>query len=333
MLIAILLFIIGLIIIIKGGDLFVDSAVWFAKVTGMPNILIGATIVSLATTLPELFVSTIATYRGAPEVAIGNAVGSSICNLGLILALSMLFMPGAADKGTLKKKGLLMIFSTLVVFFLSFDMVLSVYEGFVLISLLVVYVYMNVRDVKGNKSEGYREAASELVVSKDRKVVIVNVLQFVFGAIFIVLGARLLVDNGIIIAEALKIPAAIISVTLIALGTSLPELVTTITAIVKKHHDISVGNIIGANILNATMILGVSSLTAAEGLVITERTINILNRVYVIPQTIYIDIPVSLVLMFIAIIPSIISGRLKRWQGGMMLFGYVGYLVFLAVTI
>jgi cation:H+ antiporter len=328
-----LLFTLGLIIIIKGGDMFVDSAVWFAKVTGIPNILIGATIVSLATTLPELFVSTIATFQGAPEVAIGNAVGSTICNLGLILALSMIFMPGKIEKYVLKSKGGLMIVSTFVAIILSLDRLVNFYDGLILLALLALYVYMNIIEVKNSKAVVLDEAAAEFAVNKDRNSVIINGLQFAAGAVLIVLGARLLVSNGISLAEFFGIPQSIISLTLIALGTSLPELVTTITAIVKKHHDISVGNIIGANILNTTMILGTSAVTAARGLIITERTINVFDNAYTIPHTLYVDIPVSLLLMFLVVIPSLFSGKLKRWQGGTAILIYAAYIVFLGASL
>ncbi|MCM8712110.1 calcium/sodium antiporter [Clostridium sp. SYSU_GA19001] len=332
MLLVFLLFALGLFIIIKGGDIFVDAAVWFAKVTGMPNILIGATVVSLATTLPELFVSTIASFNGAPEVAIGNAIGSTICNIGLILALSMIFMPGNVDKTSVRNKGLLMIGSTIVVMLLSLDKVMYFYEGLILLLLLIFYVYLNIKEVKSNKEIAVESISSE-EIQRDRKIVITNISKFVLGSVLIVFGARLLVDNGIKIAEFLKVPQAVVSLTLIALGTSLPELITTITAIVKKHYDISVGNIIGANILNVTMILGTSSIFSSNGLVINNRTLNIFNNVYVIPQTLYIDIPVSLLQMIIVVLPAMLFGKLKRWQGITVLTIYISYLIFLGVSL
>jgi cation:H+ antiporter len=327
------LFIIGLLITIKGGDIFVDSAVWFARVTGMPNLLIGATIVSLATTLPELFVSSIASLKGSPEVAIGNAVGSTVCNIGLILALSVIFMPGRVNKNTLGKKGFLMIISTMIMFFFSLDEVMTFYEGLALIGLLLVYVYINLQEVKYNKSHAIEEIASAGVVRKDKKTVAIRVSSFILGTLLMVTGARLLVDNGIKLADFLGIPQAIISVTLIALGTSLPELTTTITAIVKKHHDISIGNIIGANILNVTMILGTSALLSSNGLILNSRSISVFNNVYNIPQTLYVDTPISLLLMSVVVIPGLIKGKLTRPQGVVMLGIYIAYLAFLGISL
>jgi cation:H+ antiporter len=333
MLIVVLLFILGLIIIIKGGDMFVDSAVWLAKITGMPNLLIGATVVSVATTLPELFVSTIASVKGVSDVAIGNAVGSTICNIGLILALSIVFMPGKINKISMRNKGLLMISATIIVVLMSLDRLMVFYEGLILIAILCLYVYMNIIEVKSARNKAHEEAAVEVAGSKTGKIAAAYISKFVFGAVFMVFGARLLVDNGVKIADFFRIPQAIISVTLIAIGTSLPELITTVTAIVKKHYDISVGNIIGSNILNVTMILGASTLTSSRGLQISSRAINMLNRSYDIPQTLYIDTPITLVFMLIVLVPALITGKLKRWQGVVLLMSYAAYLIFLGITI
>lgn len=332
MIIVVLLFILGLITIIKGGDIFVDSAVWLARATGMPNMLVGATVVSLATTLPELFVSSIATYRGAQEIAIGNAIGSTICNIGLILALSAVFMPSIVDRATLRSKGLLMIVTTMTVFVLSRDRVLTSKEGLILISLLAYYVYLNIMEVKKAKNAAVLEVASEATVNTDRNTIIINMLMFILGALLMVIGARLLVDNSIEIARLFNIPEAIISVTIVALGTSLPELTTTVTAIVKRHNDLSIGNIIGANILNGAMILGISALVSTNGLVISSRGVSVFNSVNEIPQTLYIDIPVALILMIVAIFPSLRKGRLSRSQGIVMLTIYITYLVFLKMS-
>jgi len=327
------LFLLGLVIIIKGGDFFVDAAVWIAKVTGVPNILIGATIVSLATTLPELFVSTIATINGSPEMAIGNAVGSTICNIGLILAISVIFMSGNIDKKSFRSKGLLMVGSTLLLFFFSRDKVLSAYEGVVLLVLLVFYIVLNIYEAKISRNT-FQEVATTVQAKEklDSKVIIINISKFVIGSIFIIVGAKLLVNNGQILARFLNIPEQIISLTLIALGTSLPELVTAINAIIKKEHGISIGNIIGANILNITMILGTCSIISPNGLVIKTRNIYVFGNVFKnIPQTLYIDIPVTLVLMSLIVVPGAVFGKIKKANGVLLLGIYIAYISFLAL--
>jgi cation:H+ antiporter len=334
------LFVFGLIIIIKGGDLFVDAAVWIAKKSGIPNIIIGATIVSLATTLPELFVSMMASYRGAPDVALGNALGSTICNMGLITAISMFFAPGKVETATLLKKGGLMILAVIILFALAFNRHVAWYEGVILLLLLGVYIYINFKELnQSGKKKAFQEAASAADAALEDRDLLkpeytwINIAKFIGGAILIIIGAKLLVDNGIKLASFLGVPQSIIALTIIALGTSLPELTTCIVAILKKHHGISLGNILGANILNLTMILGGSSLVSGEGLVINTVNLNFLGMAFSnVPQTLYVDIPVSLLMMFVMVIPSCLSGRIKRWQGVALLGVYLFYLTFLAVN-
>lgn len=340
MLVVALLFILGLVVIIKGGDLFVDSAVWLAKITKIPNLIIGATVVSLATTLPELFVSTIASVQGFNDIAIGNAVGSTLCNLGLILALSIIFMPGMINKTSLRKKGLLMIAVTLTILLMSLNRVMYFYEGLILIAVMCLYFYINIKEIKSTRnslSEKEFETSVNIQINEKpkttKKTATANILKFIFGTAFIIIGANLLVNNGVKIADYFGIPQAIISVTLIAIGTSLPELVTTLTAIIKKHYDIALGNIIGANILNFTMILGASAIASSSGLRLSDRIISVFNSNYSIPQTLYIDIPLSLLFMFIVLVPAFLTGKLKRWQGVTLLILYTFYLIFLGITI
>lgn len=325
--ITLLLFLVGLVVIIKGGDLFVDAAVWFATITGIPTIIIGATIVSLATTLPELFVSVLASSTGSPDMAIGNAVGSTICNIGLILSTSILFAPSVINKKLFSQKGSLMIGSTIILLIFSIDLTITKVEGLVLFAILGLFIWLNLRQFKGsnilvdNKNSGKKA---------DSKVVTINIAKFVLGTIFIIIGAQLLVDNGKAIAEYYNVPEKIISLTLIALGTSLPELTTSITAIVKGHEGISVGNIIGANILNNTMILGTASVVTEGGLMITKGDISLFGRFFEnVPQTLYVDLPVSLSLMLVLIISGIYNKKLKRTTGTILLLIYIAYLIFL----
>lgn len=325
--ITLLLFLVGLIIIIKGGDLFVDASVWFATITGIPTIIIGATIVSLATTLPELFVSVFASAQGSPDMAIGNAVGSTICNIGLILSTAILFAPSKVNRKFFSHKGLLMIGSTVLLLIFSGDTILSKGEGIILFVILLIFIRLNLKQFKG----------SNILVENDKedrnfesKTIVKNVMKFILGTIFIIIGAQLLVEHGRKIAEFFNVPEQIISLTLIALGTSLPELTTSITAIVKGHEGISVGNIIGANILNNTMILGTAAFTAEHGLNISKRDILFFGKTFEnIPQTLYVDLPVSLALMLILVISGIYNRKLKRTTGIMLLSIYILYLIFL----
>lgn len=335
-----LFFIVGLVIIIKGGDIFVDAAVWVAKVTGIPNLIIGATIVSLATTLPEFFVSTIASTKGCPDIAIGNAIGSVICNIGLILAISIIFMPGIVKVRSFIPKAILMIVAAVSVLIFSSDGSINAFEGLILISFLIYYVKQNLDDTKQamialNETATTAEDIRSYSKAKIEKgEVIIKVLMFTLGAILIVLGAKLLVSNAQIIAKYFNVPESIISLTIVSLGTSLPELVTAITSIIKKEEGVAVGNIVGANILNLTMILGSCGILTKGGLVVNKRDISVLGNTFSsISQTSLVDIPVALLLMLLITIPVLVNKKYKKTNGIAILLIYFIYVMFLYLTL
>jgi len=318
-----LFFIVGLIIMIKGGDWFVESAVWIARVTGVPNILIGATIVSIATTLPELLVSSIATYQHYYDVAIGNVVGSLICNIGLILGLTTLISPIKVDRFKFSIKGFFMIFIAILLFFLSGDKIITPKEGNLLFLLFLIYIIMNIWEFRGIEKKGGKKLS---LADLDSRSIRINIIKFILGALFIIIGAKLVVDNGVSIAELIGIPEQVISVTLIALGTSLPELTTAISSILKGQKEISVGNILGANILDMLMVLGVSSKLGEYGIVINYQNIMIGATIYNVPQTLYLDMPVSLLIMLILVIGGSLKGRISRSIGLSILAIYIVYI-------
>ena len=333
----IVLFIIGLVVIIKGGDLFVDSAIWVAKVTGIPNIIIGATIVSLATTLPELFVSTIATIGGSPDIAIGNAIGSIICNTGLILAISMIFMPGRVDKNSFMPKAFIMVISTILLLLFSTNGNINIIEGLMLLLVLIYYIRQNLKEAKqsmGSSSEAAVAVEESSIEKPTKKIIAKNVVMFICGAALIVIGANLLVDNAQIIAKYFNVPEGIVSLTVVALGTSLPELVTAITSIMKKEGGVAVGNIIGANILNITMIVATCGIISKDGLVINARNLLIGDTRFVnFHQTLLLDIPVALVMMLLIIMPVMLKGKYTKKNGIALLSVYVLYIGFLFITL
>ncbi len=325
---AVILFIIGLAVIVKGGDWFVEAAVWVAEVTGVPKMLIGATVVSLATTLPELFVSVIAVSNGAYGLGIGNAVGSVICNTGLILALSILIRPSMVEKKLFYAKFAIMFVAFGVLLVGVWDGTLSVWDSLPLFVLLGIFIYYNVHHVKKSNFERQKEIQH---IDTSRKTVGVNMLKFIAGAAGIVIGAELLVSNGTKIAASLGVSDGIIGVTVVALGTSLPELVTTITALRKKESAMGIGNILGANILNFTMILSTCALISGGGLTIQLEYIPMLSRV--MSRTLAIDMMVVGVLFLLLIIPpAIFKGRLKRLQGALMLAVYICFIGFLVLN-
>lgn len=305
----ILLFVVGLVLIIKGGDWFVDSAVFIANLTGIPKFIIGATIVSVATTLPELTVSVTGVIDGELDLAVGNAVGSVTANIGLIMGISLVCMPAVIKRSQFWIKGTLMSAAALLLWVLCKDGTLHMLPSFALFVLLAVYVWDNIRDAKNNVGSDEREVV-------DKKDLPKQIVMFIIGIAAIVVGSKLLIEYGSEIALLLGVPSAIIGVTMVAIGTSLPELITTLTAIRKKESSMSIGNIVGANIIDLAMILPICSVVSDGKLTIAE-------------QSYALDMPICFAMTLIAVLPPLIKGKLYRWQGILMLALYAVYVVIL----
>lgn len=311
----IILFIIGAILVIKGGDFFVDAASWIAEKSGVPKIIIGATIVSVATTMPELLVSVMAATEGKVDMSIGNAVGSVIANIGLILAIAFICMPGKIKRSSFLAKSIILIIAASVIAISGIAGSVSVIISVILLLIFIVFMVENILSVKKNNEE--QEEVNEIEEEKvptTSKVVIINIVKFVCGAAAIVLGSNLLVDNGSILATLAGVPEKIIGVTLIAVGTSLPELITTITAIIKKQSGLSIGNILGANIMDLALIMPLAAIISGKALPISSSFA-------------MIELPFCLFITLVAVVPTLIRSKMSRWQGVFMLVAYVGYLV------
>lgn len=307
----VLLFAAGLVCIIKGGDLFVDAAGWIAEASGIPKFIIGATIVSFATTLPEMLVSVFAALEGNADIAVGNAVGSVTANTGLIMCLSLVCMTCLMERRQFGVKACLLLAAILSLFGFTRDGRLSVAEGLLVLVIFAGFLaesLISARREQGTerKAEGERPAVSG-------KTVAGNIVKFVLGAAGIVLGAQLLIDNGSAIASLLGVPDAIIAATMIAIGTSLPELVTTLTAIRKKESSLSVGNIIGANIMDLTLILPLCSLILGKPLPVQS-------------QGMLLDIPACLIICAAVLVPALWKGKFQRWMGFLAGGLYIVYL-------
>lgn len=307
----VLLFAAGLVCIIKGGDLFVDAAGWIAEASGIPKFIIGATIVSFATTLPEMLVSVFAALEGNADIAVGNAVGSVTANTGLIMCLSLVCMTCLMERRQFGVKACLLLAAILSLFGFTRDGRLSVAEGLLVLVIFAGFLaesLISARREQGTerKAEGERPAVSG-------KTVAGNIVKFVLGAAGIVLGAQLLIDNGSAIAALLGVPDAIVAATMIAIGTSLPELVTTLTAIRKKESSLSVGNIIGANIMDLTLILPLCSLILGKPLPVQS-------------QGMLLDIPACLIICAAVLVPALWKGKFQRWMGFLAGGLYIVYL-------
>ncbi len=328
--ISIPLFIVSLILVIKGGDIFVDSATKIATKTKIPSIIIGATIVSIATTLPELIVSVLASSQGSFDLAIGNAIGSIICNTSLVCAISLAFAPIILSKKSSPIKSYLLLFAILLTGILSIGIEngevagsINIFEGALLLILFVVFMATNLSEAKNElkelkelKSKVTNQAPEETIINDKMSKLI---LLFILGAGMVAAGAFGLVESAKAIATTMHISEAVIGLTIVAIGTSLPELVTTITSLRKKNNSLGYGNIIGANILNITLIMGTSAcISGTNGLPINFWTL-------------IVSIPVALIANIIFLIPMITKQRTYRWQGVSLLCLYALYIAFLII--
>ena len=249
---AVILFVTGLILICLGGDRLVDAAVAIAKKLGIPQIVVGATIVSLGTTLPEILVSTTAAFDGSAAIAAGNAFGSIICNTALIAGITQLIRPsGQVERASMWWRSaffFLVLIGMNVCGFMTGAFNRPV--GVILLVLFVVYACITVMRAP-------LEGGSEKKEEEEEKISIpVQLIILVVCAAFLFVGAKLLVNNGIIIAEAFGVPERVIAVTFIALGTSLPELMTSVMSLIKGYGNVGLGNVIGANLLNLLLVIG-----------------------------------------------------------------------------
>ena len=319
MLVPVLLFIVGLLFLIKGGDWFVDGASALARRFHLPELLIGATVVSIGTTLPEVMVSTMSAVSGHGEIAYGNAIGSVICNSALIAAITIAVRPGKVDPKTLRVP---------VAFFFAAAAIYCVAAyamgeftrplGFVMLAMFVAYMVANVLQMK--KAPAAAEAEAEAENAGEEMSLTKTLVLLVLGAVLIALGANLLVDNGTLIAQALGVPESVIALTFVALGTSLPELVTAITSLAKGHGALSLGNVIGANVFNLVLVSGVSATVA-------PFTIPQNSLLFGHNASLVLEFPVMFAVMLLLTLPALFKGRLSRPQGIALLCIYAAFCV------
>ena len=311
------MFLLGFVCLIKGGDWFVDGASDIARRLKIPEIIVGATIVSIGTTLPEVMVSATSAVTGHGEIAYGNAIGSIICNTALISALTIAIRPSLVKRKTFI---LPVIFFFGAAVFYSLIAYLTGYfsrtVGIILVAIFVVYIVLiTLRSRKHpDEIEEEEETVKELPLWK-------TIVFLIVGAALIAVGARLLVDNGTIIATKLGVPESVVALTFVALGTSLPELVTAITSLIKGHSALSIGNIVGANLFNLVLVCGVST-TLSPFAVPASKTIAGMN------SSLVVDIPLMLLVMVIMTVPALIRQKLSRVQGILLLLIYVAFVVY-----
>lgn len=310
--ITVFLFIAGVVFVVKGGDYFVDAASWIAEVSGIPKLIIGATIVSVATTLPEMLVSVMAAMQGKVDMSIGNAIGSVTANIGLIMAIALIFMPGMIKRRDYLLKSVLMLSAAGIIVACGFMGEVNIIFSFVLLAIFIIFLWENISAARYTLST--RPVEQKDGALTDKNTVIINIIKFFVGAVGIVWGADLLVDNGSELARLIGISERIIGVTLVAVGTSLPELITTVTAIAKKQSALSVGNILGANIMDLTLIMPLSALISGQSLPVSATSARI-------------DLPACLLVGLIAVVPAMARSKFSRWQGFLLMAIYTFYVI------
>ena len=372
MLKSVVLFAVGLVLLIKGGDWFVDGATGIAKRFNLPDIVVGATVVSIGTTLPEVMVSTTGALQGSGAMAYGNAIGSIICNTALIAAISITCNPGPVNVKSMKTPVIFFFCSAALYCLASY--VLGEFPrwmGFVMLGIFVVYTILTVRNGLKNpdaaaEEEEEEEAADAKGLWKEVALLAVcavviavlsnvvtgllmfvafavytfvkhrgtkkapgegkqlweELLMLVIGAAVIAVGADFLVEHGQVIALGLGVPATVVALLFVALGTSLPELVTTITSLKKGRASLGVGNVIGANVFNLVLVSGVAVSLAPFEVPCENFLLDTgLN------MSLVFEIPVMLGVMVLMTVPALLRKKLGRWQGITLLGIYAAFVV------
>lgn len=306
---AALIFTVGVVLVIKGGDVFVDAASWIAKAAGIPTFIIGATIVSFATTLPEMLVSCMASFQGKIDMAIGNAVGSVTANTAMIMAIGFIFLNVVIDRRDYMPQSLMLIACAGVLWLGSFGGSLALWAALVLAGIYILFAITNLHQGKAHAAM-FREQEEE---KPSKNEVMKHVGFFLLGTAMIAFGSHLLIKGGSSLAIVFGVPERIIAITFVAIGTSLPELVTTLTAIRRHESALSVGNIIGANVIDLALILPVCSVISGKLLPISDVILKI-------------DLPVCFGVVMLAVVPLLVRQKATVLHGLSLLACYGAYL-------
>jgi len=311
MLVSSLFVLIGLALLIYSANIFVNGASSIARLLGMPPLIIGLTIVGFATSAPEIIVGSVSAWQGKTSIAIGNALGSNITNIGLVLGVSMLLFPITLASNTIKREFFIMCTAIAIALLLMLDGHLSRFDGLILLIALIVSIGSIVWLARQTAADDplIKEFTQELSEGDSLKTAIINLL---LGIVFLVSGAELLVRGAVSIAEQFGVSDLVIGLTIVAIGTSLPELAASIASIIKKEADIAIGNIIGSNMFNMLAVLGVPALINPDSFVSEALT-----RDY--------PTMIGLTLLFGAMVFISSKGKLVRSEGAVLLLCFIAY--------
>ncbi|AOR23109.1 calcium/sodium antiporter [Clostridium taeniosporum] len=317
---------IGFILLIKGADIFVDGASTIAKKLGIPAVIVGLTIVSLGTSAPELAISLISGINGSNEITIGNVMGSNIFNTLMVLGTTSVVLPLMIKKSTVKSDFFVNTLVTLLLFIFTFDSlfmfnsnIISRLDGFILVLICVAYIIFLIKKSKNISNKDDLEISNELDNSNNKINILHKVILMIIGVAGIIIGGNLVVDSATNIAFSLGMSEKLVGLTIVAIGTSLPELVTSIVAALKGENDIALGNVLGSNIFNILLILGLSSL---------------INPISV-SQTLLTDfiylIFVNILMVGLVFFNKSKEKTLTRLEGFLLIGLYIGYMAYIII--
>jgi len=313
----ILLFIAGLVILILGADLLVRGAARLAAAFGVSPLVIGLTIVAIGTASPEIAVSLQAAANGQGDLTLGNVLGSNIFNILFILGVTSILAPILIAEQLIRKDAPILLGVSLLTFALAFDGNLGAMDGIILLLLLVVYMFFALRQSRSESSEVQKEYAEEYAKKESRttKNLFTNFLFILVGLGLLVLGSNWLVESAVQIATVLGVSELVIGLTIVAVGTSLPEVATSVIAALKGESDIAVGNVIGSNIFNLLGVLGIGALVSPNGIFVAQPVLQF-------------DLPVMVFVALVTLPVFYIDSRISRVEGGLLLSYYIIYMVF-----
>lgn len=308
-----ILFILGFVLLAGGANLLVEGASSLARLLGISPLIIGLTVVAFGTSAPELAVSIQSSFLDKADLAIGNIVGSNILNILLVLGIGALITPISVHERVVRLEVPIMIGVSVLLFALSLDGQLSRWDGLLLFSGILLYIWFTVK--KPNKDE-VSESDTEQESAASVPSIILQILFIIVGLGLLVQGSQWLVDGAIVIAKLFGVSELIIGLTIVSIGTSLPEIATVVIGSLKKEEDLVVGNVVGSNIFNILLVLGATSLIAPNGLAVSEAAIGF-------------DMPIMIAVAF-ACLPIFFTGyKIHRWEGGLFLGFYVAYTTYL----
>ncbi|MEJ5223082.1 MAG: calcium/sodium antiporter [Anaerolineales bacterium] len=316
-----LMFVAGLALLIFGAEWLVRGASRIAAWAGVSPLVIGLTVVAFGTSAPELAINVLSSLAGQPDIAIGNVVGSNIANVLLILGLSAAVAPLLVQQQVVRQDVPIMIGVSVIAYLFALDGLISTLEGFVLFAALAVYVWYLIRQSRSESREVEQEYEQEYAAHERKSLRgwLVNFGLVVVGLGLLVLGAQWMVNSAVEVARWLGVDELVIGLTVVAVGTSLPELATSVMAAAKGERDIAVGNVVGSNIFNLMSVLGLSAIIVPVGIPVSEAAIRF-------------DIPIMIVVAFASFPVFLTGGQIYRWEGFLFVGYYVIYTVYLILN-